>query len=120
VFNVPSGPAVNATLIDMGTRFRLIVNEIQVVSPDAPLPKLPVARAVWVPKPDLRTGAAAWILAGGAHHFGFSQAIGAQYLEDLAEMADVEFVLIGSNTTLSELKKELRWNQVYYHLEKGL
>jgi L-arabinose isomerase len=101
-------------MIDLGDRFRLIVNEVDVVNPDAPLPRLPVARAVWVPRPDLKTAAAAWILAGGAHHTGFSQALTAEHLEDFAEMADVEFLLVGHDTKLSELKKELRWNDLYY------
>jgi L-arabinose isomerase len=114
VFNVPEGPAINASLIDMGNRFRIIVNSVDCVKPDAEMPKLPVARALWVPQPDLKTGAAAWILAGGAHHTAFSQAVNAQYLEDFAEMAGVEFLHIGKNTTVSEIKKELRWNSVYY------
>jgi L-arabinose isomerase len=120
VFGVPAGPAVNATIVDMGNRFRMIVNEVRVVPPDEPLPKLPVARAVWVPKPDLRVAAAAWILAGGAHHTGFSQAVNTKHLEDFAEIAGLEFVFIGSGTTLCEFKKELRWNEIYYHLAKGL
>jgi L-arabinose isomerase len=120
VFNVPAGPAVNATIVDMGNRFRMIVNEVRVVPPDEPLKKLPVARAVWVPKPDLRVAAAAWILAGGAHHTGFSQAVNTRHLEDFAEMAGLEFLVIGSGTTLCEFKKELRWNEIYYHLAKGL
>ena len=82
VFSVASGPAINATVIDMGNRFRMIVNQVDVVPPDAPLPKLPVARVMWVPKPDLKTAAAAWILAGGAHHAGFSQAVTAEHLKD--------------------------------------
>jgi L-arabinose isomerase len=114
VFNVPEGPAINASLIDMGNRFRIIVNSVDCVKPDAEMPKLPVARALWVPQPDLKTGAAAWILAGGAHHTAFSQAVHAQYLEDFAEMAGVEFLHIGKNTTVSEIKKELRWNSVYF------
>ncbi len=114
VFNVPEGPAINASLIDMGNRFRIIVNSVDCVKPDADMPKLPVARALWVPQPDLKTGAAAWILAGGAHHTAFSQAVNAQYLEDFAEMAGVEFLHIGKNTTVSEFKKELRWNSIYY------
>ena len=114
VFNVPEGAAINASLIDMGNRFRIIVNSVDCVKPDAEMPKLPVARALWVPQPDLKTGAAAWILAGGAHHTAFSQAVNAQYLEDFAEMAGVEFLHIGKNTTVSEIKKELRWNSVYY------
>jgi L-arabinose isomerase len=114
VFNVPEGPAINASLIDMGNRFRIIVNSVDCVKPDADMPKLPVARALWVPQPDLKTGSTAWILAGGAHHTAFSQAITAQYMEDFAEMAGVEFLHIGKNTTVSEIKKELRWNSVYF------
>jgi L-arabinose isomerase len=114
VFNTRNGPAVNASIIDLGDRFRLIVNEVDVVPPDAPLPSLPVARAVWVPRPDLKTAAAAWILAGGAHHTGFSQSVTAEHLEDFAEMAGVEFLLVNADTRLSEFKKELRWNDVYY------
>ena len=114
VFRVPDGPALNASLIDMGNRFRLIVNEVTVVPPDKPLPRLPVARAMWVPKPNLPVGAAAWILAGGAHHTGFSQAITAEYLEDFAEMADIEYLLINDRTQISEFKKELRWNEASY------
>jgi len=120
VFNVPTGPGLNASIIDMGNRFRMIVNEVDVVEPDAPLPKLPVARVVWVPKPDLKVGAAAWILAGGAHHTGFSMAVTAEHMEDFAEMADIEYVRIGAETRISEFKKELRWNEMYYMLAKGL
>jgi L-arabinose isomerase len=120
VFNVPSGPGLNASLIDMGNRFRLIVNTVDVVTPDEPLPKLPVARAMWAPKPNLKVAAAAWILAGGAHHTGFSQAVTVEHLEDYAEMAGIEFLLIDDNTRLSEFKKEIRWNEMYYYLAKGL
>ena len=118
VFDVPDGQAVNASIIDLGNRFRMIVNPVKVVTPDALLPKLPVARVVWIPDPNLKIGAAAWILAGGAHHTGFGQAITAEHLEDFASMADIEFLQIDENTTLSDLKKELRWNDVYYFLEK--
>lgn len=118
VFNVRTGQAVNATMIDMGNRFRMIVNEVEVVPPDAPLPKLPVARVVWIPKPNLKIAAAAWILAGGAHHTGFSQCITSEHLEDFASMAGIEYLLINDETKLSEFKKELRWNEVYYLLEK--
>lgn len=116
VFDVPQGAAINASVIDMGDRFRMIINEVDVVQPDAPLPKLPVARAVWIPRPDLKTAAAAWILAGGAHHTGFSQALTRQHLEDFAEIAGMEYLLIGSGTKLPEFKKELHWNDLYYHL----
>jgi L-arabinose isomerase len=120
VFNVPTGPGLNASMIDLGNRFRLIVNTVDVVPPDASLPKLPVARVVWAPKPNLKVAAAAWILAGGAHHTGFSMALTAEHLEDFAEMAGVEFLLIDEDTKLAEFKKELRWNEMYYHLAKGL
>ena len=118
VFNVPEGPAINASLIDMGNRFRIIVNSVDCVKPDAEMPKLPVARALWIPQPDLKTGAAAWILAGGAHHTAFSQAVDAQYLEDFAEMAGIEFIHIGKQATMSSIKNELRWNELYYRFIK--
>ncbi|MCJ7701403.1 MAG: L-arabinose isomerase [Anaerolineales bacterium] len=120
VFNVSTGPAVNASVMDLGNRFRMLVNPVEVVLPDDDLPKLPVARVVWVPKPNLKIGAAAWILAGGAHHTGFSQAVTAAHLEDFAEMAGMEYVLIDENTNLSAFKKELKWNEIYYHLARGL
>jgi L-arabinose isomerase len=120
VFDVGPGPAVNATVLDMGNRFRMVVNEVDVVAPDKPLSKLPVARAVWVPRPNLKVAAASWILAGGAHHTGFSQVVTAEHLEDFADMAGMEFVLIGADTRLRDLKKELRWNEMYYLLAKGL
>jgi L-arabinose isomerase len=114
VFNVRPGPAINATLLDMGGRFRMVVNEVDVVPPPEPLSKLPVARAVWVPRPDLKTAATAWITAGGAHHTGFSQSLSADHLEDFAAMAGVEFLRIDGETRLSDFRKELRWNESYY------
>jgi L-arabinose isomerase len=120
VFQAEAGPALNASLIDLGSRFRLIVNTVKVVAPDAALPKLPTARAVWVPQPNLKVAAGAWIHAGGAHHTAFSQALGPEHLEDYAEMAGIELVLIDEATTIRELKKELRWNEAYYHLAGGL
>ena len=119
VFNVPNGPAINATLLDMGNRFRMVVNEVDVIQPPAPLSKLPVASAVWVPRPNLKVAAGAWILAGGAHHTGFSQSVTRAHLEDFAGMAGVEFLVIDADTRLTEFKKELRWNELYYHLSKG-
>jgi len=119
VFNVRMEQAVNATLIDMGSRFRMIVNEVEVVPPDGSLPKLPVARVVWIPRPNLKVAAAAWILAGGAHHTGFSQTVTAEHLEDFASMAGIEYLLINNETKLPEFKKELRWNDVYYYLNLG-
>ncbi len=114
VFNVPAGPAINATLVDMGNRFRLIVNEVETIPPEKPLPKLPVARALWVPKPNFDTAVTAWILAGGAHHTVFSQSITTEYLEDFAEIAGIEMLVIDKTTTVSDFKKELRWNELYY------
>jgi len=113
VFDVQEGDALNASLIDMGNRFRMIVNEVKVIS-SKPLPKLPVARALWIPKPNLEVAATTWILAGGAHHTAFSQAISSEYLEDFSEIADIEFLLINDSTNISEFKKELLWNEKYY------
>ncbi len=120
VFNTAPGPALNAAVIDLGNRFRLVVNAVDSVAPDAPLPKLPVARALWVPRPDLKVAAAAWIHAGSSHHTAFSLAVTPEHLRDFAEMADVEFVLIDEHTKLQEFLKELRWNEAYYHTTKGL
>jgi L-arabinose isomerase len=120
VFDVSKGQALNASIIDTGNRFRLIVNEVEVVQSDKPLPKLPVARVMWIPKPNLEIGASAWILAGGAHHTGFSQAITSEYMEDFAEIADIEFLLINDSTKLYEFKKELRWNDLSYQFGKGV
>ncbi|MBV4359289.1 L-arabinose isomerase [Pinibacter aurantiacus] len=114
VFNVASGPAINASLIDMGNRFRLLVNEVEAVDAPHDLPKLPVARVLWKPYPDMKTGCAAWILAGGAHHTGYSQNLTAEHMQDFAEMADIEFTLIGKNTNLYQFKNELRWSEAYY------
>ncbi len=114
VFNVPTGSGLNAALMDMGNRFRLLVNTVDVVNPPADLPVLPVARALWVPHPNLEIGAAAWIYAGGAHHSVFSQAITPEYLEDFAEMAHIEMLLIDEKTEIREFKRELRVNEVYY------
>ncbi len=116
IFTAPAGHALNATIVDMGNRFRMIVNEVDVVKPDQLLPNLPVARAVWIPKPNFEAAAGAWILAGGAHHTGFSQALTSEYLEDFAEMNGIEFLLIDETTKISEFKKELRWNEAYYSL----
>ncbi len=118
VFNAPAGPALNATLIDLGSRFRLLVNEVTAVNHPV-LPKLPVARAVWECKPDFKTACTAWILAGGAHHTGFSYAVTAEMLEDFATIAGIEFVRIGEETGLPAFKQDLRNNDVYYYLAQG-
>ncbi len=114
VFNSGAGAALNASIVDMGNRFRLIVNEVEAVAPQHDLPKLPVARALWKPLPDMATGCAAWIYAGGAHHSGYSQNLTSAHFEDFAEMAGIEYVLIGKNTNLYQLKNELRWSDAAY------
>ena len=118
VFNVAGGPALNASVIDMGNRFRLLVNEVEAVEPQHDLPNLPVARVLWKPYPDMKTGCAAWILAGGAHHTCYSQNLSSEVLQDFAEMAGIECVLINKDTTINHLRNELRWSEVYYQVNK--
>jgi L-arabinose isomerase len=119
VFKTTPGKGINVSVIDLGNRFRMIINEVEVVKcPD--MPKLPVASVLWKPMPDLKTGAAAWILAGGAHHTGFSTAIDREYLEDFAGMMGIESVLIDEKCNLEAFSKELRWNEIYYHLSGGI
>jgi L-arabinose isomerase len=119
VFNTPPGAGLNAAMMDFGNRFRLLVNEVDVVKPEQPMPKLPVAQAVWKCRPSFEDACACWIHAGGAHHTGFSQALTREHLEDFAEIAGLEFLLIGEKTSVFEFKKELRWNEVYYAQNKG-
>ena len=114
VFNSAAGPAINASIIDMGNRFRLLVNEVIAVDPIQSLPKLPVARVLWKPYPNMKTGCAAWILAGGAHHTCYSQNLSSEHLQDFAEIAGIEYVLIGKDTNLYNFKNELRWNDACY------
>ena len=120
VFTAAPGPAVVVSLIDLGDRFRLVANEVDVVSPDEDLPRLPVARAVWEPKPDLATAAEAWLLAGGAHHTSFCQSLDMEVFTDLAEIAGLELLAIDAETRMRDFKNELRWNQAYFHLARGL
>jgi L-arabinose isomerase len=120
VFTAAPGPAINAAVIDLGNRFRLVVNAVDAVAPDAPLPKLPVARALWVPRPDLKVAAAAWIHAGSSHHTAFSLAVTPEHLRDFAEMAGVELVLIDGETRLAEFQHPLRWNEAYYLMAKAV
>ncbi|MFI9318285.1 L-arabinose isomerase [Kitasatospora aureofaciens] len=120
VFDAEPGPAVVVGLADLGDRFRLVANEVDVVAPPAPLPHLPVARAVWEPRPDLHTSTEAWLTAGGPHHTVLSRAVGAEELDDLAEMLGVELLLIDEETSLRRFTKELRWNQAYHRLAQGL
>jgi L-arabinose isomerase len=114
VFNAPAGPAINVSLIDMGNRFRLLVNEVEAVEVPEALPKLPVARAIWKPLPDMQTGCAAWILAGGAHHTVYSQNLTTEHMEDFADIFGVELVVIDRDTKLRQLKNELRWSEAAY------
>jgi L-arabinose isomerase len=114
VFNCPAGPAINVSPVDMGNRFRILVNEVDAVVPEQDLPKLPVARVLWVPKPSLKIGAAAWILGGGAHHTVYSQQLKTEHIEMFAEMAGVELLVIDANTSLRAFKQEMRWNEAAY------
>lgn len=114
VFNAAAGPALNVSLVDLGNRFRLIVNEVEAVEVTESFPKLPTARALWKPQPSMEVGLQAWILAGGAHHTVYSQNLTTEYIEDLAEMLDVELVVIDKDTTIRGLKNELRFNEVAY------
>jgi L-arabinose isomerase len=118
VFDAPAGEALNASLVDLGNRFRLIVNEVVAVKTPK-LPKLPVARAVWECKPDFKTACAAWIYAGGAHHTGYSYSVTSEMLEDFATIAGIETVHINAGTHLPQLKQDLRTNEVFYHLDNG-
>lgn len=119
VFDAPAGAAINATLVDLGNRFRILVNEVDAITPPQPLPNLPVARAVWKCRPDFATACGSWIQAGGAHHTGFSYTVTREHMEDFAAMAGVEFLVIGEETRSAEFRKELRFNEVYFHLAGG-
>ena len=119
VFDAAAGDAVVLGIADLGDRFRLVANTVEVVPPDAPLPRLPVARAVWQPHPNLRTSTEAWLMAGGPHHTVLSSALSAEHLDDLAEMTGTELVLVDADTTVRGLARELRWNQAYHRLAQG-
>ncbi|WP_354638187.1 L-arabinose isomerase [Kitasatospora camelliae] len=119
VFDAQTGPAVVVGLADMGDRFRLVANEIDVVAPAEPLPNLPVARAVWQPRPNLRTSTEAWLTAGAPHHTVLSSAIGAEELSDLADILGTELLVIDADTTIRQFTKEIRWNQAYHRLAQG-
>jgi len=116
VFNVAGGPALNASIVDMGNRFRMIVNEVEAVEPQNDLPNLPVARVLWKPLPDMKTGCAAWIYAGGAHHTAYSQNLSAELIQDFTDMAGIEFLRIGKDTKLDQFRNEIRWNDAAYKL----
>ena len=114
VFTAAPGPAVVVGLLDLGDRFRLVLNEIEVVEPEEDLPRLPVARALWRPRPDLSTAAEAWLVAGGPHHTAFCRALGSEAFADLAEMAGIELLVIDAETTTASFAKEVRWNHAYF------
>jgi L-arabinose isomerase len=116
VFNSPAGNAINASLVDMGNRFRLVVNEVEAVPPLADLPRLPVARVLWDAKPSLEVAATAWILAGGAHHTVYSQGLTTEYMEDFAEIAGIELLVIDSRTNIRDFKDRIHANEAYYHI----
>jgi L-arabinose isomerase len=120
VFTAPPGPGLVVGLMDLGTRLRLVANEVDVVEPEEELPRLPVARAVWQPRPDLSTAAESWLMAGGPHHTCFTQALTVEALDDLAEIAGVELLTISSDTTVRRFRDEIRWNQVYHHVAGAL
>lgn len=120
VFDARAGAAVNVALMDLGNRFRLLVNEVDAIKPPHNLPKLPVARAVWKCRPDLKTAVGAWIHAGGAHHTGYSYAVTTEHIEDLAEIAGVEVAVIDAETRIREFRQQLRNDELYYHLAPGL
>jgi L-arabinose isomerase len=119
VFNTPAGAAVNASLMDFGNRFRLLINEVDCINVDNDMPKLPVARAVWKCRPNFDDACAAWIYAGGAHHTGFSQAVTTEMLEDFGAIAGLEVVVIDADTKLRQFKQELTWNDAAYGLKSG-
>ena len=119
VFDAPAGAALNASLIDLGNRFRLLVNEVDAIQPPHALPNLPVARAVWKCRPDFATACESWIHAGGAHHTGFSYTVTREHLEDFATIAGIECVVIGDKTEAGAFRQELRANEVYHHIAGG-
>jgi L-arabinose isomerase len=114
VFTAHAGAGVAATIVDMGNRFRMIVNNVDAIEPEHALPKLPVASALWIPQPNLEIGAAAWILAGGTHHTAFSYALTNEFMEDYADIAGIELVTIDKHTTINDFKFQLKVNEVYY------
>ena len=120
VFDAGTGPAMVVSLVDLGDRFRLVANEIDLVAPDKPMVKLPVGRAVWQPRPNFGTATESWLMAGGSHHTVLSRAVGPEVIADFAEMAGCEFLLIDGKTTTADFKNELRWNEAYFHMARGL
>lgn len=120
IFSAKAGPALVVTLIDLGNRYRMLVNTIDTIMPPSKLPNLPVAHALWQPKPNLEISAAAWIHAGGAHHSVYTQSVTLDMLEDFAEFAGIELVVIDEHTTVREFKNHLKHNSLYYRLNTGV
>ena len=120
VFTAAPGPAVLVALLDLGDRFRLVLNEVELVQPPEDLPRLPVARALWRPKPDFATAVESWLRAGGPHHTVLCRAIGTDVFVDFAEIAGIELLVIDERTRARDFANELRWNQAYFRLEGGL
>jgi L-arabinose isomerase len=120
IFESATGPGFNLSAMDMGSRFRFVLNEVESVKAPADLPRLPVARVLWDPKPNLAIAAASWIYAGRSHHNCYSQALAREHIEDYASMAGVELLCIGEGSTVEGIKDHLRWNEMYYHLAKGI
>jgi L-arabinose isomerase len=119
VFDAAPGPATATALMDMGHRLRLLVNEVEVVRPPEPMPRLPVGRAVWRPRPDFATATEAWLMAGGSHHTVLSRAVGTEVIADFAEMTGIELLVIDADTTVRGFSRELRWNAAYHHMTGG-
>ena len=114
IFDANTGPSIGASIVQVGQRFRMVANVVDVIPTDEPLPKLPVARALWLPRPNLATAAACWIYAGGAHHTGFGYPVSPNHLQDFADIAGIEFLLIDEHTRLQEFRDKLYWNELYY------
>ena len=119
VFDTPAGPGINVALMDLGNRFRLLLNEVDVIKSPQAMPKLPVARAVWKCRPNFEDACACWIHAGGAHHTGFSQAVTTEMIEDFATIAGVELAIIDAKSNVRDFQQTLRNNEVYYAISKG-
>ena len=119
VFTSKTGPGIKATVVDLGNRFRLIIQDVECIEPK-PMPHLPVASALWIPQPTFEVGAGAWILAGGTHHSAFSYDVTPEYWEDFAEITGIEMLHINKETNISDFKKEIRTNEVYYYINKAL
>jgi L-arabinose isomerase len=120
VFNAAAGSAIVANWLDLGNRFRLVLNQVTVVDPPEDLPRLPIARAIWRPAPDLATSAEAWLMAGGPHHTVLSSSATSDLMSMFAAMCDIEYLQIDERTRMDAFANEIRWNSVYYHLSRKI